>query len=725
MIICMKKYILGSIRKIIFESNTGPYKVGLFKVKETNDEELSEYVNKVIGFTGSFSEINSDVDYIFYGDMVIHPKYGLQYSVESYEIYVPNDKESLVLYLSSGMFKGIGEKTAKKIVERFGEDTIDIIKDDYERLATVSGMNIKKARIIHDKICENEETQDMIIKLNAFGFTVKEAIDLLAIYGTSIIGVIEEDIYELKDIVNFDKLDLIFLNDHHEMSSIRVKALIQHNIYTMCYESGDTLIQKEELFIRMKKCFKTDFSSNNYIAYINELISENKIVEINGMVTLFDFYETEKGILGDINRINSIKNVCSNDKIDKYILKYEEENNIKFNKEQKEAIKGSIKNNFYIITGGPGTGKTTIIKAIVEILENVNKVDKRDIVLLAPTGRSAKRISESVGASSYTIHKFLRWNMETKTFGIDEYNKASESVVIVDEASMIDIFLFSSLLKGLRLNVKLLLIGDANQLPSIGPGDLLNDLLHIDGIKSKYLEKIYRVKDGSYITYLANDVKNQKEFDEFSDEYTDFKFIKSSDINIMSYLTEICNKVKDKGIKSDNFQVLAPMYKGINGIDNINNLMSDIFNRENERISVGDKYYRINDKVIQLVNDTENNVFNGDIGYISDIAVVDKKLEITINFMGHKVKYKSNEFDRFTLAYAISIHKAQGSEYDNVVVVLAKSFKRMFYNKLIYTAITRAKSSLIIIGDMESFNSSVQTNYANNRNTFLKTYKSN
>ena len=716
----MKNYILGSIRKIIFESNNSSYKVGLFKIKETNDPDALMYINKIIGFTGNFNEINEDVDYLLYGRMYNHPKYGIQFNADSYEIKVPSDEESLVLYLSSGLFKGIGTKTAKKIVEMFGSDTVDIIKNDYELLADVSGMNMKKARMIHEKVAENEMNQDLIIKLNGYGFTTKEAINLSAIYGLELIRIVEDNIYELVDFVSFDKLDLIYLNNNDEMTSIRIKALIKHNIYTMCYESGDTLIYKEELFIRMKRCFKSNFSSDLYISHLNELIDENEIIEVNDMVTLFEFYESEVNILKEINRINNVKEILDNDRVKEYIESYEKRNKIKFNKEQKEAIIGSLKNNFYIITGGPGTGKTTIIKAIVELLESIKKIDKKDIALLAPTGRSAKRMSESVGVNAYTIHKFLKWNKETETFSIDEYNKAQEKIIIVDEASMIDIFLFNSLLKGLRLNVKLILIGDENQLPSIGPGDLLHDLLRFDSIKSKCLNTIYRVKDGSYITYLANDIKNKKEFTSFDNNYSDFKFIESNDDNIMYCLKEICNRVNDKNISIENFQVLAPMYKGVNGIDNLNNMLADVFNPNGEKFQIGDKYYRIGDKVIQLINDVENNVFNGDIGYIKDVRFVDKKMIVTISFMGHRVEYSSGEFDKFTLAYAISIHKSQGSEYDNVVIILAKSFRRMFYNKLIYTAVTRAKQSLIIIGDIESFNTSVKTLYADNRNTYLK-----
>ncbi len=716
----MKKYILGNIRKIIYESNNGPYKVGIFKVRETNDDEMNEYVNKVIGFTGNFAEVNPDVDYILYGRLVDHPKYGTQFDVLNYEIKAPSDLDSLVLYLSSGMFKGIGLKTAKRIVERFGTDTIKTIKENPENIATVSGMTITKARRMHDKILENEYNQDLILKLNGYGFSVREAIDLITIYGSNLQNKIEENIYDLVEHITFDKLDIMFLKDNDEMDKRRIEALILHNIYTTCYETGDTLVLKDELFIKMKRCFKGVFAAEEYLKYIDSLALKAKIVLFNEYVTLSDFYNTEKSILMDINRINNIKNTIKPDKIDTYISEYEKINSITFNNDQKEAIKGAILNNFFIITGGPGTGKTTIIKAIVMILKDILDLNHEDIALLAPTGRASKRMAESVGVPAYTIHKFLKWNKETESFLIDEYNKSQEKVVIVDESSMIDIFLFSSLLKGLKLNVKLILVGDANQLPSIGPGDLLNDLLHISTIKNKYLNTIYRVKEGSYITYLANDIKNRKHFDKFPTNYSDFKFIESNDDDIKKYLSEIVNKAVEKGIHSENFQVLAPMYKGLNGIDSLNSMMADIFNPNAEKFVIGDKYYRVNDKVIQLVNDVDNNVYNGDIGYIRDIYYLDKKMVVEIDYSGNIVEYKSGEFDKFNLAYAVSIHKSQGSEYANVVIILARSFNRMFYNKLIYTAVTRAKSSLIILGSIDSLNKSVSTNYGANRNTYLK-----
>lgn len=718
-IIFMSSYIVGNIRKIIYESNNSPYKIGIFKVRETNDEELNQYLNKTIGFTGSFTEIDTDVDYVFYGKIVNHPKYGIQYQVDSYEIKEPDNLDSLVIYLSSGMFKGIGAKTAKKIVERFGLNTIDVIKNDYTSLAAISGMTITKARKMNQIINNSEYNQELILKLNTYGFSVKEAIDLISIYKSSIESIIRENIYTLVEHVSFDKIDLIFLKNNDEMSPCRIKALILHNIYSLCYESGDTLIKREELFLKMKKCFKSNFSVDLYFSYIERLKEENQILEIEDMVCLSNFANTEKYIINEINRISKTKNLVNENKLDKLIFEYEKRCNIEFNIDQKEAIKGSIKNNFFIISGGPGTGKTTIIKAIVEILKDLYDITSDNIALLAPTGRAAKKIAESVNSKAYTIHKFLKWNKETGNFSIDELNKSYEDIIIVDEVSMIDIFLFSSLLKGLKNTVKLILVGDVNQLPSIGPGDVLNDLLQ-KSQNSKFLNTIYRVKDGSYITYLANDIKNRKNFDNFTNKYTDFKFIESDDEDILKYLIQICNSVLKKNISLNDFQVLAPMYKGLNGIDNLNYMMANIFNSKNEVFNISDKTYRVNDKVIQLVNDVDNNIYNGDIGYIKSIEYIDSKMVIEIDYGGNIVEYKSGEFDKFNLAYAVSIHKSQGSEYDNVVIVLAKSFNRMFYNKLIYTAVTRAKSSLIIIGSLDSFNKSVNALYSAKRNTYLK-----
>jgi len=717
----MELYIIGNIRKIIYRSSNGLYTVGIFKVRETNSEDLKEYINKTIGFTGSFHDINEDVDYALYGKVIDHPKYGLQFSCDRYEICEPNDIDSITLYLSSGLFKGIGNKTAKKIVERFGNKTIEIIKNNYESLSLVSGMNIKKAKMIHDKIMDNEYNQDLIIKLNSYGFSIKEALDLITKYGYDLSNLVENNIYDLVECVSFEKIDAIFLKNNDEFDKRRVEALIKHIMYLLCYETGNTLVTKEEIFIKIKYYFKKEFNSETFLFYLNSLYDKGEIIKEKDFLSLRNFYDTEMFIKESVNRLNNIKISTNKEKIKGFIDTYEKKNNICFNEEQKEAILGSIKNNFFIISGGPGTGKTTIIKAIVEILKDIDSIYKSDeIALLAPTGRSAKRMSEATIVNASTIHKFLKWNKETGDFQINENNISTAKVVIVDEASMVDIFLFASLLKGLSSYVKLILVGDANQLPSIAPGDVLNDLLIKDNLNKTYLKNIYRAKENSYITLLANDIKNKIIIDKIDNKYDDFKFIESNENDLRKYLLEICNKAKEKGLGPDNFQVLIPMYKGYNGIDNINKIMQEVFNLTKEYYTLNDINYKINDKVIQLVNDIDNNVFNGDIGYIKNIYELDKKIMMDIDFMGNIVTYKSGDYDKIMHAYAITIHKSQGSEYDNVVVVLSKNFKRMLYNKLVYTAVTRAKKSLIILGDKEIFNIAIKNMYSSNRQTLLK-----
>ena len=289
---------------------------------------------------------------------------------------------------------------------------------------------------------------------------------------------------------------------------------------------------------------------------------------------------------------------------------------------------------------------------------------------------------------------------------------------------MVDIFLFNSLLDGLVPNIKLILVGDANQLPSIAPGNILKDLLEVEKLPKIYLTEIYRTKKDSYIISLSTLIKERYEFTSIPPKHNDFNFINTQDLLIRNYLTEILLKAKEKDLNIDNLQVLVPMYKGENGIDSINALMQDIFNKETDsknEIVIRNTLFREQDKVIQLVNDVDNNIYNGDIGYISRI-INSKNPIVEINYNGNIVSYTKNKFEEFSLAYAISVHKSQGSEYDNVILVLPKSMKRMLYNKLIYTAVTRAKKSLIIVGSLDSLNYSIKENTSENRLTSLKTF---
>lgn len=716
--------IKGNVTKLLYESSTG-YKVGLFKVKEASGEDVEPFLNKTITFTGNFMPINTEMNYIFEGMMINHPRFGMQFQVTSYESVLPEDVDGIVMYLSSGIFKGIGPKTAKAIVDVFKDETINEIKNANPYLSKIKGMNEKKARDLTNKILEYDKDQEIIIEFNKLGFTTEECLKIVNKYKNRCFEILENNIYLLSEDINFLKLDKVFLNTHEETDKIRIDALIKYSIKNICYQRGDTLVSKESLYLEVNKFFSVMLDSKVFLNSLNDLYESDEVIMIEDYVTIREFYETEENIAATISYLSKIKDDIKIDKINKRIDTYETKNNISFNSSQREAIIGSLTNNVFIITGGPGTGKTTIIKAVVDIYEDMHSdTEMKDITLLAPTGRAAKRISESVRRKSSTIHKFLKWNKETKEFSVNRFNPVNTKLVIIDEFSMVDIFLFNSLLDGLPAKVKLILVGDPGQLPSISPGNILADLLTVEAINGKYLNEIYRTKKSSYIIPLSKDIRELKQFTSMPSDFEDFKFIESPDILIKKYVKDVCEKVKEKGISIEDFQVLIPMYKGENGIDNVNNLMQSIFNEKSEsknEIVLRDVVYREGDKVLQLVNDVDNNIYNGDIGYIKKI-INGKEAIIEIDYSGNKVIYKKGKFDEFTHSYAISVHKSQGSEYDNVLILIPSNMKRMLYNKLIYTAVTRAKKSLMIIGSLESFNYSVKTEYSINRITALKSF---
>ena len=403
---------------------------------------------------------------------------------------------------------------------------------------------------------------------------------------------------------------------------------------------------------------------------------------------------------------------------------------VKYNVDQKKAIKNALENRITIITGGPGTGKTTIINAIVKLYIKLNKLGTKDIAnniaLLAPTGRAAKKMSDSTGLPAMTIHRYLKWNKEKNEFQINEYNKNGHKLVIVDETSMIDTFLFDSLLKGVKHNIKLVLVGDSNQLPSVGPGMVLNDLIASDMFVHSPLEKIYRQSDNSYIPVLAKEIREHNLSRDFMKQKDDYNFLDAQGLGIKEMIRKICMMSKEKGLTEEDIQILAPMYKGENGIDNLNVLLQDIFNpkeKGKKEVKFGDVIYRENDKVLQLVNDPDNNVFNGDIGYIKKINVITqpkKKELLTIDFLGNEVIYQREDLINIKHAYAITIHKSQGSEFAHVIMPISKSYYKMLYNKLIYTGVSRAKKSLVIIGEEQSFVMATNNDYSNNRKTNLK-----
>lgn len=727
----MQDYVKGIFKQTIFKSDKG-YIIGLLKVLDTNIIEVREYIDKAITFTGYFADLNENEKYIMYGDIFIHPKYGFQYNVKSSERVKPDDKDGIIEFLSSDLFKGIGEKIAIRIVDTLGLDALNLIIKDRTCLFNVPKLSEDKINLIYNTLIKYEESHQTIVKLTEMGFSMRDALNIYNTYKSNTIRIIDNNIYRIIDDVddiNFKKVDCIALNYITDKCDLnRIKACIIYGIKELTFRSGDTYLDLSSIFSFVSNYLNDNITDDLFNEAINELELELKIKVEDDRYYLFEDYEAEEYIASKINYlINKSTNKYKN--IDMRIKELEDKYNINYSAKQEEAIKKAICNNILIITGGPGTGKTTIIKAIVDLYKTLNKYNSNDLIknvaLLAPTGRASKRMSESTNLPATTIHRFLKWNKEADEFMINEYNPDFSNLVIVDEVSMIDNRLMASMLKGLTNNIKLVLVGDYNQLPSVGCGNVLKDLIDSDIIDTIELDLIYRQNNTSYIPILANDIKNDSIDSDVLVDRDDYKFLKCSSDMIIPSIVNITKKIISKGYDYKRVQIMAPMYAGVNGIDNINKILQDVFNEssiDKKEIKYGDVIYRENDKVLQLVNDPDNNVFNGDIGYIKNIDYKGKSNspEITIDYDNNIVTYSSKDFNKFKHGFIISIHKSQGSEFELVIMPVCLSYKRMLYKKLIYTGVTRAKKKLIIIGEALAFLNGIRNTNEKIRMTTLK-----
>lgn len=490
----MDIYIKGNYRKSIYTSENG-YTIGIFKVIETNSADIDIYVDRTITFTGYFHELNEIDTYIFYGKLVEHNKYGEQFQVEKYERVLREDKNGIVEFLSSGLFKGIGEAKAKKIEKVLGKDTFKIILENPSNLILIPTITEKNAKELHDKLVEYESSYETIMYLNKIGFSTKDAMMIYNKYKDKTVKQIDENIYQLiEDIYEmyFKKIDLIatkmgILKD----DPIRIDASILYIMRELSNSYGHTYFYKEEIFSYLSRVLQTTISYEVFMDRLNFLEKDLKIVKLDDKYYTRQLYEAEELITKRLlllahKKKKEVKN------IEEEVAVLEQEMGICYNKDQKEAIICANTANFLVITGGPGTGKTTIMKAIIELYKRLNKYSNRDlddkIALLAPTGRAAKRMSEATFYKASTIHRFLKWNKDNDSFQVNEYNKSKVSFVLIDEASMIDTYLFSNLLKGLSVNTKIILVGDADQLPSVGPGQILHDIIASNMLDVCYLK---------------------------------------------------------------------------------------------------------------------------------------------------------------------------------------------------------------------------------------------
>ena len=721
----MDTYIIGSYERKIFASNDG-FVVGLLKIKETNDQDLMDYKDKLFTFTGLFAELKIDENYVFYGNVIDNPKYGIQYKVNKYEKIMPEDKDGLILFLSSDIFPGVGEVTAKLIVDALGENALNEIRDNYENMLVVPIMTVKKAMDIQKRLLKYNESFEIVVYLTNFGFSMKDALKIYNHYLEDTIRVIENNPYELIDTIDgitFLKIDelrsktKILENDER-----RLLALILYVMQNLCFQTGDTYLSFDLIKNGVNVIYQDKMNDDVLSYYLIELNSLGKIIIENDKYILYNYYKDEDYISNACYYLSNKEDAII-ENIDLKIERLEHFFEINYNDEQKKAIKQALIKNFSIITGGPGTGKTTIIKGIVQLYKMLSgfsyeKLTEK-LVLLAPTGRAAKRMSEACLYPASTIHRYLKWNKETGEFFYNERNKAQAQFVIVDETSMIDVELLANFFRAIKKDVKLVFIGDYNQLESVGPGNVLKDLIESDVINTIFLKEIYRQDDNSFITELAYEVNNGELDESFLSKKDDYNYIKCSGDDVLKVTCMVAKRAVEKGYDLKNVQVLAPIYKGVNGIDNLNKVLQSIFNPKSDdkkEVYDADVTYREGDKVLQLENMPDVNVFNGDIGFIEKID----KNEITVNFDGNKVKYTKKEYKAIKHGYAISIHKAQGSEFEIVIMPVTNSYYGMLYRKIVYTGITRAKKSLTLIGDPASFSKAVYNKGNKQRKTLLK-----
>ncbi len=721
-------YIKGNYRRSIYQNSQG-YNIGLFKVTDTDDEKLVDYVDHIITFTGYFHELNDMDTYLFYGKLVTHPKYGEQFQVDSYERCKPEEKDAIVDFLTSGLFKGIGEKKAKAIVDVLGKDTLKIILENPDNLILIPGVNRKNIDTLHTKLQEYEASYETILTLTELGFSTKDAMIVYNFYKNKTKNIIDTNIYQIiEDIynMNFKKIDTIALkNGLAKDSPIRVEATIVYIMNELSNAYGHSYYFKEELLTYLPRVLGQNITEELFLTSLDNLEKNLRIVRKEEKYYLKEMYEAETLITKRFRMLSHEEDKVIKD-IDLKIKELEELLGITYNEQQFLAIKNSILKKFIIITGGPGTGKTTIMKGVTELYRTINKLGyselQEKIALLAPTGRAAKRMSESTLLKASTIHRFLKWQKETNKFQVNEYNKSRVEFVIIDEASMIDTYLMANLLKGISANCKIVLVGDDHQLPSVGPGQVLHDLIESNSLEKVELTELYRQGKDSNILSLAYDIRQGKVNEKIFNIGEDLTFIKSTPDQVIDNILEITDTYKDLSYKD--FQILCPMYKTIAGIDEINKHVQNRINKKSKNkkeLPYGDVIYREEDKVLQLTNMPDENVYNGDIGIIKEIKTSPKK-EIIIDFDGNIVKYTPSNFANFRLAYAISIHKAQGSEFDVVVIPIVKNFNKMLYRKLIYTGITRSKKKLYLIGDLASLNYAVSNDNADIRRTTIKDF---
>lgn len=697
---------------------SGCYMVAIYTPCEKVLDSKGNTVNqiKAVGYALPISE---HIRYEMRGQWSKNSKHGLQFEVETYDEVIKPTKEGIIGYLSSGQIKGIGPKLAERIYSAFGNETLNVLDNSPEKLTSISGISQTKLKKICDSYLANRGARDVIAFLTPYGITPNRAIRLYKEYGNEAMDIVKQHPYKLCELagIGFKTADKIAKNMGFDVLS--AERISQGILYTLtdAETKGHICIEKSNFVKECLKILDTPEITEGMIGkYANELIRNQKIYVYDGCLYSSRTYTAEKMLAVYIKSQISINQNYSYSNLERELNMEEKTLRIKFAPEQREAVKTALINGLSIITGGPGTGKTMIQKAILDIYSrnNTGKI----ICCCAPTGRAARRMEESTGYSSSTIHKTLCLMAgEDGEYGTPESIDAD--LVLVDEASMLDIYLAGKLFSALKPQTQIVFVGDADQLPSVGPGAVLSEMIACGRIPTIRLEKVFRQTSGSRIATNAKLIKHGN----LSMEYgNDFEFIDSSDISVSADLISqiYVEEVKKYGV--DNVTLLTPYrQKTDTGANALNERIRDIVNPKSlhrEEISHGKRLFRCGDKVMQIKN--HDDVNNGDIGYIIQIKKSGNEITAYIDFGDGRVKeYDSSELDMIDLGYASTIHKSQGSEYSSVIINLQKAHYIMLTRPLVYTAITRGKKHVIFVGERSALCTAIKRTDTEQRGTRL------
>lgn len=733
--------IKGVIERINYYNPENGYTVAILEL-DYKDKNIAMKKTRIIGntiATVGFLDREPKIyeEYTFEGDFVRDRNYGLQFKFTKFIRTTVKNEQGIISYLSSSMFPGIGPKIAKTIIESLGTDCIEKIKNDHHVLDEIN-ITDKQRSVITSGIISDELNQETVLFFLDNGITLDTSHKIISIFGDMAKEIVLENPYILMEKIDrfgFKKNDTFALKiGVKEDSVVRLKALIGYVLQEALYSVGNSYIQKGDLYDYTNIYLGKEIDGKVYNEVLN-ILSENKKIYIDELGNIFDYkmYIQELELALEISKMLKGTRDLENrpieykkEDINKYYLKIKNSSHIEYSLEQEQAILSAFTEPIVIITGGPGTGKTTIVKAILDMYFKLNKnnIALTDyIALLAPTGKAAKRLKESTQMTSMTIHKFLGY-MGGNVFTHSKYNKTASKLIIVDEASMMDLPLASRLVTSMQPDARLIIVGDVDQLPSVGPGQVLKDLIDSKEIKTIKLTKIHRQAEDSSIIKLAHNVNDGVLPENILEKLSDRTFISTDNDYLSNILVDAVGRFIAKGydIRKD-LQVLIPMYKGDCGINEINAKIQDIVNPKTEdtpEIKHYGRTFRENDKVIQLVNRADKAIMNGDVGYID--TFIYKNLKITglkVVFDQNIVEYTLEELEDLSLAYAISVHKAQGGEFDIVIMPFTTKHYIMLKRKLIYTAITRAKKTLILIGDVMAMRQGIRK-IENNRKTILK-----